>query len=290
MESILLRSVVEFSNICLRNCAYCGLRHANHELSRYRLEPVRVLSCVQRAHSEGIQVVMLQSGDDLQYDLRQLCLIVETIRERFGLTVLLCVGDRSLDFYRSLYRSGATQTIVKFETSNAELYKKLRPHSTLAKRLRLIENLVEIGFDVSSGFIFGLPGASARDHDRDLQLLKQMPLFASSISPFIPNHASPLMSASPPSLVNVLDAIGALCSGCPERLVPAVSALKLLSDWEGKGENGQLSALKRGANVLTVNLTPSVERLNYIIYDPARFTVSLEYARSLVAAVGRRVA
>jgi biotin synthase len=288
--SVLLRAVVEFTNVCHHNCAYCGMRAANSGLRRYSLAPDDIMGAAQRAAADGIGVIMLQGGDHLAYDMDGLAAVVEYIVSELRATVLLCIGDRPLEDYERLYRAGARQAIVKFETSNALLFKSLRPHSSLDRRLRLSGEVAALGYQLSSGFIQGLPGASPGDLENDLEQLASLPLFAASVSPFIPSEQTPLRNSPYPELAAVLETISSIRLAHPNLLIPAVSALGILSQREDGDTSGQLRGLLAGANVLTVNYTPPSERENYVIYGPQRWIVEREYAMEVVRRAGLSLA
>ena len=42
-DEIHLRALIEFSNICKRQCLYCGRRSPNKEVERYRLSKEEIL-------------------------------------------------------------------------------------------------------------------------------------------------------------------------------------------------------------------------------------------------------
>lgn len=281
-----VRGVIEFTNVCHHNCLYCGMRVANKSLGRYTLDRERLTDLAAGARADGIRTIMIQGGDHLEYDVAELCRAVGDIRERFDQTVLLCLGDRPLRDYEELFAAGAAQAIVKFETSNRSLYRRLRPHSHLDERLKLVNDLWGLGYEVSSGFILGLPGATAEDAENDLKLVSELPLFAASVSPFIPNDQSPLAGATVPSLDSVLDCIAGLRIRNPWLRIPSVSALNLLASLEGREEPGQLLGLMAGANVLTINYTPPAQQKSYVIYTSRRSLIEVGYAKELVKLTG----
>jgi biotin synthase len=280
--AVLLRAVVEFTNVCHHNCSYCGMRAGNSGLRRYSLAPEELMGAARRAAEDGIRVIMLQGGDDLEYDIGGFAAVVEYIASQLQATALLCIGDRRLEDYERLYRAGARQAIIKFETSNALLFKSLRPHTSLDRRLRLGSEVAAMGYQLSSGFIQGLPGASASDLESDLEQLASLPLFAASVSPFIPSEQTPLRNSPYPELAAVLETIARIRLARPALLIPAVSALGILSQREHGDTSGQLRGLLAGANVLTVNYTPPSEREKYVIYGPQRWIVEREYAIEIV--------
>ena len=278
-----LRAVIEFTNICHRNCLYCGMRMANKSLGRYEMGGSAILGCAERAWQDGLKTVMIQGGDHLTYDIDQLCKAVRVISEGFAQTVLLSLGDRPLRDYEKLYAAGARQALVKFETNNDKLYRRMRPHNTLQKRLGLIYSLKNMGFEMSSGFILGLPGSTRQDVERDLALIQDLPLFAASVSPFIPNDQAPLANQQLAGLDETLECIARIRLSGPRLRIPAVSALNLLAKAEGRAEAGQLLGLLAGANNLTINYTPPTYQDAYVIYATRRSIVQLEFAKQITS-------
>jgi len=280
------RGVIEFTNICHHNCLYCGMRVANKTLNRYVLDKDKINELADRTAVNGIKTLMIQGGDHLEYDISQLCHVVSTIRERSAQTILLCLGDRDIKDYEALFAAGATQAIIKFETSNRRIYRQMRPHSWLEKRLELITALANIGYQMSSGFILGLPGTTRDDVEKDLELTSNLPVFAASVSPYIPNDQSPLATTTMPLLDQVLDCIAQLRIRNPKLWIPSVSALNLLAKVEGYEDSGQFLGLMAGANVLTVNYTPSAQQESYVIYTSKRNIVEIEYAKQIANLAG----
>ena len=63
-DAVHLRGLVEFSNVCERQCSYCGLRAANKRLPRYRMSIDEIMQCAHSAVKYGYGTVVLQSGED----------------------------------------------------------------------------------------------------------------------------------------------------------------------------------------------------------------------------------
>ena len=66
-DEIHLRALIEFSNICKRQCLYCGLRSPNKEIERYRLSKNEILFSAKKAVDLGYRTIVLQSGEDDNY-------------------------------------------------------------------------------------------------------------------------------------------------------------------------------------------------------------------------------
>ncbi len=144
-DEIFFRGIIEFSNICERDCLYCGLRKSNHRLGRYRMTEEEILATARRIRDEGIGTVVLQSGEDLFFTTEKLSDLIGRIRKETGLVVTLSVGERSLADYRAFREAGSSRYLLKYETASSDLYRRLRPGSFLADRLLCLKALGRVG-------------------------------------------------------------------------------------------------------------------------------------------------
>ncbi len=64
VDEVHLRGLIEVSNCCVRQCAYCGLRAGNARLDRYRMSADEVFACAAEAHRLELGTVVLQSAED----------------------------------------------------------------------------------------------------------------------------------------------------------------------------------------------------------------------------------
>ena len=64
-NAVLLRGIIETSNICHQHCRYCGLRKENTKIHRYRMAEGEILAVAKKISACGISTVVLQSGEDL---------------------------------------------------------------------------------------------------------------------------------------------------------------------------------------------------------------------------------
>ena len=58
-----LRGLIEYSNICSKNCFYCGLRKENSNVIRYFLPKKEVIDAVLFAYQNGFGSVVIQGGE-----------------------------------------------------------------------------------------------------------------------------------------------------------------------------------------------------------------------------------
>lgn len=261
------RSVIEYSNICRQDCNYCGMNRLSR-VKRYILTDTEFLCRIQRLYKNGRRVIMIQSGEShTQRSFDKICNLLQTVKNRHpDLTLICSLGNLSEHMYRRLRESGVQRYLLKFETSDEKLYKKVKPSDTLQNRLRHIKILKGLGFQVSSGNITGIPGQTVESVADDLLLLKELDLPMGSTSVFIPNDLSNYVYYPPGDVNLALNFTAVLRIICPLMLIPSTSSLELVS------RNGQYMGLMAGANTLTLHDgTPADEENNYVIYKKDRY-------------------
>ncbi len=284
-ERVLLRGIIEFSNHCLRNCLYCGLRRDNRRLKRYRMSQGQILKAVKKIHKAKIKTVILQSGDDLGYSRQNICRIIRRIKEEFPeMAITLSVGERPLADYRAFKESGASRYLLKHETANPGLYAKLHPGQSLENRIRVLRQLKRLGYQVGAGNIVGLPGQTLRDLKQDVTFMKKLGVEMAGIGPFVPQKDTPLAGVSAGSAELTRKVIALTRLALPRANLPATTALATADK-----RRGQLKALCCGANVLMCNFTPARFCRDYRIYD-GKEKVSLREALRVIRQAGRKAA
>ncbi len=273
-----LRAVIEFANNCRCNCLYCGMRRDNSAVERFRLEADEIVRAARLARGEGIGTFFLQSAETEEYDAGWLAGIIREV-SALGMNVLLCVGVRSEDDLDLWREAGASKFILKHETSDPELFGRMKPGLSLEDRIRWLRTLKRHGYDIGSGPLLGLPGQTTASLATDLLLLKELDVDMSSISVFLPARGTPLSDAPPGDVDLGLRFIAAMRLYLGRTLIPATSTFERLR------RGGQLQCFEAGANVITVNMTPPALRDDYQLYTE-RYYVSLGHARSVIRAAG----
>ena len=258
-DAVFLRGIIEFSNYCKQNCLYCGLRRDNAKLARYRLAPETILAAAADIAALGIGTVVLQSGEDPQYDGPTLAEIVRTVKNRFGLAVTLSAGERDPADYALWREAGADRYLLKMETFDENLHGRLRPGSSPAARLRAFEHLAALGYETGTGLIAGLPGETPEQAEQDMAELARSRADMISISPFVPHPDTPLGAhpACPPETALHRMALARIAT--PAAHIPVTSALGL------HGDALRIQGLAVG-DVLMPSFTPATVRAAYAIY------------------------
>lgn len=280
-QSVVVRGVIEVTNVCRVNCDYCPMRRDNtRQNTSYSLDRDEILSAARAVRDAGINVLVLQGGEIPQTTALAAEVIPE-IRRLFDdrVELLLGLGMKSLAELRLLKERGASSYIIKHETSDARLHQAVRGEPQEG-RVAAIRTLLGLGYRVGTGCIVGLPGQTMESLVDDILLAESMGVHMSSASPFVPTRNTPLVGAEPGSISRTLNVVATMRLVNPRWLVPAVSAL------EQQACGGQGAALRAGANVITVNFTPKRQRDHYLIYGDTRHVVNTDYVRRQLRHVG----
>lgn len=276
-----LRGLIEFSNYCMRNCRYCGLRRDNHKIERYRLAPEELVEVARKAEQIGYKTVVLQSGEDISFSRETLAGIIRAIKAGTGLAITLSVGERDRNTYQEWKRAGADRYLLRIETTDESLFYRLHPDANLAERMECLVMLKELGYQLGSGIMVGLPGQDAASVARDVIWMHRLRVEMLGIGPFIPHPETPLKEQSGGTLDEALRLVAVLRLVFPYAHIPATTAMGSLDP------HGREKALKAGANVMMPNITPTLVRPLYELY-PNKICLS-EDADGCFACVSSRI-
>jgi biotin synthase len=278
--TVFVRAVVEVSNFCRENCAYCGMRRDNRSLVRYRARAQQIAELLIEHRPASVTDVNIQTGEDPVVVREAVLPLIETLRRKTSLGISVCLGTLSPELYAELQSAGASIFIMKFETGDAAQYEQFEAPGTLAERLQHVRHLAENKWNVSSGFIAGLPGQTPRDLLKNLELARSLPLGGCSVSPFIPGEDTPLAGNPTANSDWTFNCVSAMRLMRPDWVIPAVSAFNLAA------QDGYRRGLRGGANLVTINLTPTDVRGDYVIYKRDRFIMTEERVLRAIAAEG----
>jgi len=259
-DEVHFRGIIEFSNHCMKNCLYCGLRRDNKVLARYRLKPEEIIEGARETARLGCRTLVLQSGEDSNYSADMLGELIVRIKEELDLAITLSLGDRTKNDYGLLKKAGADRYLLKHETCDADLFSYLRPGTCLEERLERQIWLRETGYQVGSGNMVGLPGQSLEILAGDIILMREMRVEMAGIGPFIPGKQTPLAKASGGSLELSMKTLAATRLAMPGAHLPTTTSIASIHP------QGRVKALQCGANVIMPNMTPRQYRASYMIY------------------------
>lgn len=258
-DEVHLRGLIEFSNICKCSCKYCGLRSPNKTIERYRIKPEDIVLYAKKAADMGYKTIVLQSGEDDYFTQDVLCEIIREIKE-FDVAVTLSVGERSLEDYKAFKEAGADRYLIRIETTDRELYKKMHPNMDFENRLRCLKDLKILGYEVGTGCLVGLPEQSIESLANDILFFKEINADMVGIGPFISHPDTPLKNVPNGNFILALKVMALTRIMLKNINIPATTAMETLNS------NGRIIALQSGANVVMPNVTTTEYRVKYEIY------------------------
>ncbi|SDF16382.1 [FeFe] hydrogenase H-cluster radical SAM maturase HydE [Sporomusa acidovorans] len=258
-DDVHLRGLIEFSNICKQNCLYCGLRRDNHKLKRYRLKPETIVEFAEKAQSYGYRTVVLQSGEDEWFDVETMTYLIKKIKE-MDLAVTLSVGEKPREVYQKYREAGADRYLLRIETTDKDLYEKLDPGMSWDNRVRCLIDLKELGFELGTGCLVGIPGQTVESLADDILFFKKLDADMIGVGPFIPNPDTPLAAEKGGTFEQSTKVMAMTRLLLPDSNIPATTAMESLNP------QGRVLALQRGANVVMPNVTEGEYRQLYQLY------------------------
>jgi biotin synthase len=260
-NKILLRGIIEFSNICQSDCLYCGIRAGAPGVRRYRMTSAEIMACVHEIKHSHCGTVVLQSGVDNSFTVQQLAEIIHRIKDETRLAVTLSIGTRTREELTLLREAGADRFLLRFETCDSEIFRKIHPFESFECRVACIRNLSRVGLQSGSGFMIGLPGTDLETIARDILFTRELNLDMIGCGPFIPSPGTPLASESLLHDLSIYYKTMALIRIMnPYAHIPATTAFDSLLD------GGRDEVLKCGANVFMPNFTPPKYKEFYNLY------------------------
>ncbi|MDO4744504.1 MAG: [FeFe] hydrogenase H-cluster radical SAM maturase HydE [Clostridia bacterium] len=262
-NTIYIRGLIEFTNICRQDCFYCGLRCSNSKVNRYRLSKEEILDCCKTGYPLGFRTFVLQGGEDTFFDDDKMCDIIKSIKSEFpDCAVTLSIGERSKESYRRLFDAGADRYLLRHETANAEHYSKLHPKNlSLSSRKECLFNLKEIGFQTGCGFMVGSPYQTFETIAEDLLFIKELTPHMVGIGPFIPHKDTPFGDKPAGSIELTLFLLALVRIMLKKVLLPSTTALGTIA------HDGREQGILSGANVVMPNLSPLDVREKYMLYN-----------------------
>ena len=288
-RAVHLRGLCEISNTCIRSCRYCGLRKKNTRLQRYSMTEDEIMDCAQQAVSCGFGTLVMQGGEDYGITQDAMSAVIRRIKQETPLAVTLSLGERPEADLAAWKEAGADRYLLRFETSDNELYEAIHPSLPNKKsdRIAILHQLKSLGYETGSGVMIGIPGQTYTSLARDIHLFQELDLDMIGVGPFIPHPRTPLSGIESPlppdeqvpnTETTVFNVLALTRLVCPESNIPSTTALATIDKQSGYEEG-----LARGANVIMPNVTPPAYKKLYEIY-PAKACVdeSPEHVSNLI--------
>ncbi len=279
-DKVHFRGIIEFSNLCEKDCYYCGLRKSN-EQKRYCMSGEEIVETAISAYKQGFGSVVLQSGENrnklfLDFVIKTISKIKKETKKldkgNKGLGITLSIGELSKKEYEELFQAGAHRYLLRIETSNKRLYGKLHPDDgdhKFENRLKCLKTLKEIGYQVGTGIMIGLPEQTAKDLGNDLLFFKEREVDMVGMGPYIIHSSTPLAKKFSKwwdenkkiIFEKSLRMISLLRIVMPDINIASTTALQAMNPF------GRELGLTYGANIAMPNITPKKYRPLYKLYE-----------------------
>lgn len=269
---VYLRGLIEFSNICIKSCYYCGIRRSNTLPSRYLMKEDEIIESALWAFQNKYGSIVLQSGErrDSLF-VESIGTIIEKIKKQTDgkLGITLSLGEQKDEVYEKWFAAGAHRYLLRIETSSKSLYEKLHPaNHSFEKRKNCLTALKKIGYQVGTGVMIGLPMQTVDDLVDDLFFFKEMDVDMIGMGPYLASNNTPLNEQFPDHFADKeellklsLKMIAAARLLLKDVNIASTTALQALK------YDGREQALKCGANIIMPNITLRKYRPYYQLYD-----------------------
>jgi biotin synthase len=267
------RGIIECSNLCMKDCYYCGIRKSNRNVERFQMDEEEIVNEAIWAYEAEYGSCVIQSGErqDEEY-ISMIERVVRRVKTATGghLGITLSLGEQTEETYKRWKEAGAHRYLLRIETTNPELYARIHPadHS-LDVRKECLAALRRTGYQVGTGVMMGLPGQSLEDLANDILFLKEADIDMVGMGPYIPHSDTPMGEEIPPytdeqnraALQLGLKMIAVTRIVLRDVNIAAATALQALE------YTGREQGLRCGANVIMPNVTETDYRPKYQLYD-----------------------
>lgn len=267
---VYFRGIIELSNICSKNCYYCGIRSGNPDFPRYTIPLEEALKEAKWCYEQHYGSLVIQAGERTdQAWIDYVSELIQGIKKlsdgKLGIT--LSLGEQTEEVYQRWFEDGAHRYLLRIETTNPELYQTLHPADhNFEHRKNCLPLLRKVGYQVGTGVMVGLPGQTVEDIAEDILFFYDQDIDMLGMGPYIPHRGTPLAH-----LLDAFDEAVALKMGlkliaaCRIALqdinIATTTALQALHP------EGREMGLLAGANVLMPNITDTQFREGYQLYE-----------------------
>ncbi|MGN0593291.1 MAG: methylornithine synthase PylB [Ruminococcus sp.] len=247
--NVFLYGFVYFSTYCRNNCNFCYFRCGNNQPPRYRKMPEEIIETAVSLKESGVHLIDLTMGEDPYYTEypERLADLVQMIKQKTGLAVMVSPGVVSDDCIRQLAQAGSDWYALYQETHNSELFRKLRADQSYEARMHCKMFAKSLGICIEEGLLTGV-GETVEDRIHSFREMERMGAMQVRTMTFVPQAGTPMMIQKQSDFSDELLNIAVMRMLFPDRLIPA--------SLDVDGLNGLESRLMAGANVITSIIPP----------------------------------
>ncbi|MFW6302442.1 MAG: [FeFe] hydrogenase H-cluster radical SAM maturase HydE [Bacteroidales bacterium] len=267
------RGLIEYSNICSKNCYYCGIRRGNKETERYQLTDEQVLEAAKYAIDNKYGSIVIQAGERSNKAFTDK--ITELLKKIKNLSdtppgITLSLGEQSESVFRDWKEAGAHRYLLRIESSTKALYHKLHPDDEIhsfENRLDSLRLLQKLGYQTGTGVMIGIPFQNMEHLADDLIFMRDLDIDMCGMGPYIEHEHTPMYEHREKLMpLNdrfrlTLRMIAVLRIMMKDINIAAATAMQAIDPI------GREKAIMVGANVIMPNITPGCFRDNYKLYE-----------------------
>jgi len=272
-KTVYLRGLIEYSNVCGKNCLYCGIRRDNKNINRYTLSNEEVIDAAMTAYQLGLGSIAIQAGEvDSKKHTDNIETLIRSIRKltNYELGITLSLGEQKREVYHRWFEAGAHRYLLRIEASGADLYNKIHPNDErhdYYRRLECLKTIKDTGYQTGTGVMIGLPHQTLYNLADDILFMRDFDIDMCGMGPFIEHTDTPLGRGG---AVNVflrerfdltLKMISILRIIMKDINIVASTAMQAIDPL------GREKAIIAGANIIMPNLTPLQYREGYKLYE-----------------------
>lgn len=273
-NNVYYRGLVEFSNICIKNCKYCGIRRDNKNVERFAMTKEDILESAKWIYENGYGSMALQSGE--RTDETFINFVEEVVRDiqkmtNNGLGITLSVGEQTFETYKKWRKAGATRYLLRIEETNRNIFETIHPKDKLhsfEKRLQGLKDLREADYQVGTGVMIGLPGQTEEDLVNDIIFFKENDIDMIGMGPYILHNETPMGQEFQNKILSKEKRVElglkmiAICRIYMKDInIAATTAL------QGLDPMGREKGILAGANIIMPSATKTSERVKYQLYN-----------------------
>lgn len=267
------RGLIEFSNICSKNCYYCGIRRSTKSVDRYELSDDEVMGAVKYAMDHNWGSIVIQAGERSNKAFTdRITQLLKKIKNTYadkppGIT--LSLGEQSEKVFQEWFDAGAHRYLLRIESSTKSLYEKIHPQDTVHSfeyRLENLKRLQKLNYQTGTGVMIGMPFQTLAHLADDLLFMQDFDIDMCGMGPYIEHSETPLyqyrdqLMPIEARFQLTLRMIAILRIMMKDINIASATALQAIHP------QGREMALRAGANVIMPNLTPVKYHENYHLY------------------------
>ena len=269
-NKVYFRGIIEFSNICAKDCLYCGIRKSNKNVERFKMAEDNIVKSALWTYQNDYGSLVIQGGE---LESPEHTSFIERIVKRIKtetdgkLGITLSLGEQTPQVYQRWFDAGAHRYLLRIESSNENLYKKIHPagHS-FQRRVNCIRDLKRIGYQTGTGVMMGLPGQTSEDLVNDILFFEREDIDMLGMGPYIVHHETPLSEQvkdfdKEKQFMLGLKMIAVCRIYLKDINIAAATALQALNP------QGRELGVQAGANIVMPNITDTKHRANYQLYE-----------------------